>query len=75
MVTVRIKGRTAKFDAGEWTSRDKDLERFLNSLPMPEVSPSKGRPDLFVVTAVLAQLGEGEIVRVSKDTSPPGLVY
>lgn len=69
MVTIRVGNDRATFDGVQWRSADSRLEHFLELLtPRDQISPSVGRPDVFVANAVLPKLDDAEIL----DVSPSG---
>lgn len=75
-VTIQHGNDQATFDNGRWSSADPRLEAFLNStIPTDEISPSVGRPDLFVARNAVRRLGDGAtIVTVSPERLPPDAI-
>lgn len=75
-MTIQNGNDQATFDNSRWTSADPRLEAFLNSIiPIDRISPSVGRPDVFVARDAIARLGDGaKIVTVSTETLPPDAI-
>jgi hypothetical protein len=77
VVTIRVGNDRATFDGARWSGQDGRLVRALELLT-PEISPSVGRPDVYVANAVLARLTDqdAEIVDVSPSSdADAGVVY
>jgi hypothetical protein len=79
MVSLRVGNDRVTFDGAIWQGRNPRLVRALELLtPRDQISPSLGRPDVYVANYVLARLEnlDAEIL----DTSPSseadaGVVY
>ena len=71
MVKVSVAGFPAQIDSYRWTSKDKALERLLNSmLPAGGPSGSDPNPDYTAALDAVARLG-GEVLSYDKTESNP----
>jgi hypothetical protein len=77
VITLRVGNDRVTFDGSYWSGADERLVRALELLtPRDQLSPSVGRPDLFVANYVLPRLEDAEIVDVSPSTeNDAGVVY
>jgi hypothetical protein len=78
VVTLRIGNDRVTFDGARWSGPDERLVRYLELLTPRNLSPSVGRPDVYVANYVLAQIKDldAEILDVSPSSdADAGAVY
>jgi hypothetical protein len=77
VVTLRVGTARVTFDGSQWSGPDERLVRALELLtPRDQLSPSVGRPDLFVAKYMLPKLEDAEILDISPSTERDvGVVY
>jgi hypothetical protein len=79
-VTIRVGNDRATFDGARWSGADERLVAFLELLtPRDQLSPSVGRPDVFVANYVVPRLDpdlDAEILDVTPSSdADAGVVY